>query len=494
MMFLWPHETSKHVLYLLLGRKGLGEDRVGMLVFESSDLAHLQGPTLLPSLCPPAQFKPRVLKTLFELFPGPDVLNPANNVTLLDLPTPISAGSVLFPSQQKSANLSAATRTPVSSAAILSSAGGLDGFQDTQDTKEPLRRGGNYLDPNDSWGFSNDEDSKSGKAPRRAASEPGSRSRQFEWDSRNLMPESSDNLSRGSSVAYVRQYPTDDTFSQVLQDFKARLDDLEAQKKLRETQDALHELERAQHSHPRAACVLHSIDKQDLDQVVQGWYKDLDVSQYIKQAEVADAMEKAAASHTDGIIQRMEAVEHEVINNAGIAPQLLTRVQMLEASKAINSIKMGGHVFVDEAAVEAWGCARADPNLHRFCPDFVSFFLLAEPKFETVEPGLGQMAAVVKANFKSIDEATIGLSYSIIYPPQFIRASDKQEAQATDGFTWVAPFMSFDVFEGDYHNGTPMWLKKSLDTVAKAIKSGIDFHFPIATRPLSNSVFKAQYT
>jgi hypothetical protein len=39
-----------------------------------------------------------------------------------------------------------------------------------------------------------------------------------------------------------------------------------------------------------------------------------------------------------------------------------------------------------------------------------------------------------------------------------------------------------------------MWmcLKKSLDAVVKAIESGIDFHFPIATRPLSNAVFKAQ--
>ena len=52
--------------------------------------------------------------------------------------------------------------------------------------------------------------------------------------------------------------------------------------------------------------------------------------------------------------------------------------------------------------------------------------------------------------------------------------------------------MSFDVFEGSYHNGTRTRLKKSLDAVAKAIESGIDFHFPIGTRPLSNAVFKAQ--
>lgn len=467
------------------------------------------------------QFEPRVWKTLLELFPGASILDPVNDVTLADPPT--SVPSLLSPSQQRpSSEFNMETNTPVSSAAIRSPGGGLGGFQVSE---EPLILKRENLDRNDSWGFSEDERSGSGRASVRAVIEPvGLPKPKFEWDTpRSIARESSDSLlSPANSVPCSQPSPTEDAASQVLQELKARMQVLEVReieflevekarekslvekfhsiesenaklrKKLRETQHAMHELERTHHAHSLAAPGSYSLDKRDLDHVIREVRKDLDVSQYVRRAEVTDAMERAAVSHTEGIMKRMEAVEHEVFNNAGIAPQLLMRVQALEALKAVNSIEMGGHVFVDEAAAEAWGRAHADPTLHRFCPDFVSLFLLAEPKFETVEQGLGQISAVVKANFQSIDEATISLSYSITYPPRIIRASDKQEAQETDGFTWAPPFVTFEAFEGSYHNGTRMRLKKSLDAVAKAIESGIDFHFPIATRPLSNAVFKAQ--
>eukprot|EP00956_Cyclotella_meneghiniana_P032987 scaffold92597_cov45-Cyclotella_meneghiniana.AAC.2 len=501
-----PSGTGK--VKLIFSRPTLEEQDFFFLPRSSADFSRLLS----------YQFEPRVWKALFELFPGANVLDPANDIKLSKPPTSIPSASSPF--QQQSSNpYSAATKTPVSSAAIRSPAGGLGGFQD--DEVRSIAGGENLNMEEEGWDFSEDERSGSGGTSAKAASEPGGRAKpKFEWDSyRSVSRESSDSFSRAPSASRSRSSAKkDDETSRVVQGLVARIKALELReamekakekslaekfhviesenaklkKKLRETQHEVHDLEMKQRGHSSAVAGSHSFSKRDLDRVMREVHKDIEASQFVKRSEVTDTMEKTAASHTEGIVKRVEAVEHEVFNNAGIAPQLLSRVQMLEASKAVNSIEMGGHVFVDEATTEAWARAHADPNLHRFCPDFVSLFLLAEPKFETVEQGLGQMSAVVKANFQSIDEATISLSYSITYPPRIIKASDKQEAQETDGFTWAPPFVSFDVFEGSYHNGTRTRLKKSLDAVAKAIESGIDFHFPIGTRPLSNAVFKAQ--
>lgn len=447
------------------------------------------------------QMEPRVWKILFELFPGPSILDPAGDIKLELPPISTSSEAVSTPLAHRPANPSSALATKeVSDSPISSPGGGLGGFQGVQDAiaagQMPSDEGG--------WNFDDDDDSQPTQ-------------QKFDWDSpMRLRHDSSDIYSRTSSTSCQEPPQSDNGIFQLVLELKSRLEELEIRekkflgmerarerslaekfhsielensklkKRLRETQDAM------QRGHPIGTQPSLPLNKRDLERVAREVYRGLDLSHYVKGVDITNVAVNATASHMQEILKRMEAVEHEMFNNAGIAPLLLSRVQALEASKAINSIEMGGHVFVDEAATEAWGRAHADPNLHRFCPDFVSLFLLAEPKYETVQEGLGQMAAVVKANFQSIDEATIGLSYSIIYPPRIIKASDKQEAQQTDGFTWAPPFVSFEVFEGDYHNGTRMRLKKSLDSVAKAIESGIDFHFPISTRPKSNAVFKAQ--
>jgi hypothetical protein len=191
-------------------------------------------------------------------------------------------------------------------------------------------------------------------------------------------------------------------------------------------------------------------------------------------------------------VTRLEALEREVLYSGGSLPGLLVRVDALEAARMATAIEVAGHVFVDEAATEAWARTFADPNVHRFCVDFVSSLMLAEPRFESVEGGLEQMAAIVKAKFMSRDLATIELSYSIVYPNRILKTSDKADAQLTDGIVWASQFASFDTFEGDYNNGTHLRLKRSLTQVSKAIENGIDYHFPASTKPLANAVFKAQ--
>jgi cell division protein FtsB len=157
---------------------------------------------------------------------------------------------------------------------------------------------------------------------------------------------------------------------------------------------------------------------------------------------------------------------------------------------------MAGVVFNNEHSVQAWLTALNEPEVNRFVPDFMALFLLAEPKFESVEQGVDRYAAAAKARFSSLDLATIDLSYKLVYPNCILKTSEKEHAMAdTDGVEWAAGFLSHDAFEGRCrygYDGTHQHLKKSIKNVRAAMEGGIDVTFPAQLHPKANAVFKMQ--
>ena len=216
----------------------------------------------------------------------------------------------------------------------------------------------------------------------------------------------------------------------------------------------------------------------------------MDRQHYVTQAD----LRKTQLSLPPDIIPRLPHVEGEMFNDAGLVSQLSERVENLEAARATKAVDIGGFIFTDEAATDTWTRSLADKELHRLVPDFLSYFLLADPKFDMVKGGLDQMAAVAKAQYSSLDLATIVLSFSMTYPPNMMTKSEKVEAQVTDRIAWATPFATHEVFEGDYSNGTHKKVKKSLEAAAKSVDAGIYFSFPASTHPKANAVLKAQST
>jgi hypothetical protein len=207
------------------------------------------------------------------------------------------------------------------------------------------------------------------------------------------------------------------------------------------------------------------LSSRDLTSVVERVRQEVNVSQFATMADL-NALHPAGNLPSD-LVTRLVAVEAEMFQSAGSIPTLVNRVEQLEAARMITAVEIGGFVFVDEAATEAWVATHRDPDLLRFSPDFVTLFLLADPKFDTVEASLEQSAAVAKAQFSSLDVATVVLSYSIIYPSNLIKKLDRAEAQQDGGVTWAPAFASHEVFEGDYNNGTHLRLNKDLTAAAK---------------------------
>jgi hypothetical protein len=101
--------------------------------------------------------------------------------------------------------------------------------------------------------------------------------------------------------------------------------------------------------------------------------------------------------------QHLNQLEMEVLLPPGAVKQLEDHVENLKLSHGAMAIKMGGVVFPDEAATEAWVRHLAEENAHCFAVDMFSFFLMADPKYETISQGLQQTATAVKVQFASID-------------------------------------------------------------------------------------------
>ena len=101
-------------------------------------------------------------------------------------------------------------------------------------------------------------------------------------------------------------------------------------------------------------------------------------------------------------------------------------------------------------------------------------------------------AAAVKANYGSLLEARISLSYKITYPENIMRPSDKAAASATEGWLWSAPWGSHESFEGSFNNGACDRLRSDLKDTRDSIQNAIDFSFPIGVHGTTHAIFTEQ--
>jgi hypothetical protein len=70
-----------------------------------------------------------------------------------------------------------------------------------------------------------------------------------------------------------------------------------------------------------------------------------------------------------------------------------------------------------------------------------------------------------------------------------LRSSNKAEAQAIDSIVWGPAYVSHEVLQGVYNNGTHQCTKRATSRVTKSIQAGKDFHFPARMHSRSIAVF-----
>jgi hypothetical protein len=124
--------------------------------------------------------------------------------------------------------------------------------------------------------------------------------------------------------------------------------------------------------------------------------------------------------------------------------------------------------------------------------DFVTLVMLAADPYETIAQGMANAAAAYKAEFNSLTEARISLSYGLTYPENLMKKHDKEKYAATGGWFWSSTWSSFSAFKGTFNNGAKDSLTSSLAKVSRMIQNSINYAFPLATRPLPHAIFMEQ--
>jgi hypothetical protein len=133
-----------------------------------------------------------------------------------------------------------------------------------------------------------------------------------------------------------------------------------------------------------------------------------------------------------------------------------------------------------------------DKDLFHYCINMVTLIMLCAEPYDTIAEGMATAAAAHKAEYNSLTEACISLSYGLTYPENIMCKQDKEKYAATGGWYCTTTWSSFAVFKGMFNNGAKKSITSSLLEVSRMIQNAIDFLFPPATHPIAHAVFTEQ--
>ena len=162
-----------------------------------------------------------------------------------------------------------------------------------------------------------------------------------------------------------------------------------------------------------------------------------------------------------GLCQRVGALERH-FTGPGIFAKLETRIKGLEDRQAGDTVECGGKAFRDITSVASWIQTIPDKDVYQYCVDFVTLVMLAADPYETIAQEMANAAAAYKAEFNSLTEARISLSYGLTYPENLMKKHDKEKYTATGGWFWSSTWSSFSTFKGTFNNGAKDSLTSSL--------------------------------
>ena len=136
----------------------------------------------------------------------------------------------------------------------------------------------------------------------------------------------------------------------------------------------------------------------------------------------------------------------------------------------------GGKAFRDITSVSAWIQTLADKDVYQYCVDFVTLLMLAADPYETIAQGTANVAAAYKAEFNSLTEAPISLSYGLTYPENLMKKHDKEKYAATGGWFWSITWSFFLAFKGTFNNEANDSLTSSLAKVSRMTQNASIIH------------------
>ncbi len=148
-------------------------------------------------------------------------------------------------------------------------------------------------------------------------------------------------------------------------------------------------------------------------------------------AHVSFGVDSNVTDQLSGLGKRVGAVERKFTDPNGTMAKIKSRISFLEDRHAGDSIERGGKAFHDVGAVAAWVQTFKDKDLFRYCVNMVTLLMLCANPYKTIAEGMATAAAAHKAEYNSLTEACISLSYGLTYPEYLMKKYDKEKHAAT---------------------------------------------------------------
>ena len=188
-----------------------------------------------------------------------------------------------------------------------------------------------------------------------------------------------------------------------------------------------------------------------------------------------DALKSEVRSDTD-LIQK---IQREFTEDHGAIASIKFELQGLEARKNTTSSERGGYVFVGPTDVQALIQLSGPGKLAVRCIDLISLLTLAQDPYVTYEAGIQVHANAIKANYGSVIESRIKLSFEIPYPEIIIKVVENVSTAAKGGAKFAPMFQSAELFEDDFRDGSHRRILKGIENAYELTQRAIDQEFPL---------------
>ena len=136
-------------------------------------------------------------------------------------------------------------------------------------------------------------------------------------------------------------------------------------------------------------------------------------------------------------------------------------------------------MFSGPQDVEALVSLAGKGKLLTLCLDLHSMLTLAQDPYVTYEGGVQVHANAIKANFGSVVESRIKLSFEIPYPEIIVKCAETAATAGRGGAKWAPMFTSAELFEDNFRDGSHRRIIKGIDTAYELTQSAIDLEFPV---------------
>jgi hypothetical protein len=178
---------------------------------------------------------------------------------------------------------------------------------------------------------------------------------------------------------------------------------------------------------------------------------------------------------------RISCLEGEFTH--GAIQQIQEDLRQWEARRDVSSVERAGYIFNGPEDVSAivQSISKKD-KLFTKCLDMYGFLTLAQDPYVTFESGMRVHADAIKANFESVVESRIKLSFEIPYPEIIIKCTETATTAARGGAKWAPMFASAEVFEDNFRDGAHRRVINGIERAYELVQKNLDRTFPISQR------------